>query len=70
MDNTIGECINGIIKQEWFHKMKRPHNLDETRRGVSGIIEFYNTTRLNRSNRDILSPRKIREGKILHSSKT
>ena len=31
MDNAIAERVNGIIKQEWLYKMKRPHDLEEAR---------------------------------------
>ena len=28
-DNAIAERVNGIIKQEWLYRMKRPHDLEE-----------------------------------------
>ena len=60
-DNAIAERVNGIIKQEWLYRMKRPHDLEEARGLVAAIIEFYNTKRPHRSNRDMLPPRRMRE---------
>ena len=60
-DNAIAERVNGIIKQEWLYKMKRPRDLDEARSLISDIIEFYNTKRPHRSNKGMLPPRKMRE---------
>ena len=65
-DNAIAERVNGIIKQEWFYKMKRPHDLEEARRLMTDIIEFYNTKRPHRSNRDMLPPRRMRESLHTH----
>ena len=64
-DNAIAERVNGIIKQEWLYKMKRPHDLEEARRLMTDIIEFYNTKRPHRSNKDMLPPRRMRE--MLHA---
>lgn len=49
-DNAIAERVNGIIKQEWLYRMKRPENLDEARRIISDIIDFYNNKRPHMSN--------------------
>ena len=49
-DNAIAERVNGIIKQEWLYRMKRPENLDEARRIISDIIGFYNNKRPHMSN--------------------
>lgn len=49
-DNAIAERVNGIIKQEWLYRMKRPENLDEARRIISGIIDFYNNKRPHMNN--------------------
>ena len=65
-DNAIAERVNGIIKQEWLYKMKRPHDLEEARRLMTDIIEFYNTKRPHRSNRDMLPPRRMRESLHTH----
>ncbi len=60
-DNAIAERVNGIIKQEWLYRMKLPHDLEEARKLMAGIIEFYNTKRPHRSNRDMLPPRRLRD---------
>lgn len=60
-DNAIAERVNGIIKQEWIYKMKRPHGLEEARRWMTDIIEFYNTKRPHGSNRHMLPPSGLRE---------
>lgn len=60
-DNAIAERVNGIIKQEWLYRMKRPLDLEEARKLLAGIIEFYNTKRPHRSNREMLPPRRLRE---------
>lgn len=60
-DNAIAERENGIIKQEWLYRMKRPLDLEEARKLLAGIIEFYNTKRPHRSNREMLPPRRLRE---------
>ncbi len=49
-DNAIAERINGIIKQEWLYKMKRPHNTEHARELVGRIVEFYNNKRPHMSN--------------------
>ena len=60
-DNAIAERINGIIKQEWLYRMKRPRDLQHAREIISGIIDFYNTRRPHMSNEGMLPPRKLRE---------
>lgn len=60
-DNAIAERVNGIIKQEWLYKMGPPHDLEEAREWITDIIEFYNTKRPHRSNRDMWPPRKLRD---------
>ena len=65
-DNAIAERVNGIIKQEWLYKMKRPHDLEEARRLITSIIEFYNNKRPHRSNRDMLPPKRMRESLYVH----
>lgn len=60
-DNAIAERINGIIKQEWLYRMKRPMDLQHAREIISGIIDFYNTRRPHMSNEGMLPPRKFRE---------
>lgn len=49
-DNAIAERVNGIIKQEWLYRMKRPANIRQVRILIKQIIEFYNTRRPHRSN--------------------
>ena len=65
-DNAIAERVNGIIKQEWLYKMKRPHDLEEARRLMTDIIEFYNTKRPHRNNRNMWPPKKVRELLYVH----
>ena len=60
-DNAIAERVNGIIKQEWLYKMKRPHDLEQARRLMTDIIEFYNTNRPHRHNRGMLPPSRLRQ---------
>ena len=59
-DNAIAERVNGIIKQEWLYRMKRPKNMEEARKIISGIIEFYNNKRPHMSN-GMMTPRQKRE---------
>ena len=65
-DNAIAERVNGIIKQGWLYKMKRPHDLEEARPLMTDIIEFYNNKRPHRSNMDMLPPRRMRESIHAH----
>ena len=49
-DNAIAERVNGIIKQEWLYRMDRPKNLEDARKIISSIINFYNNKRPHMSN--------------------
>lgn len=60
-DNAIAERVNGIIKQEWLYRMKRPPDVVAARESLAGIIDFYNNRRPHRSNRDMLPPVRLRE---------
>lgn len=59
-DNAVAERVNGIIKQEWLYRMKRPVSVVRARELMAGIIEFYNNRRPHRSNPDMMPPRKFR----------
>lgn len=59
-DNAIAERVNGIIKQEWLYRMKRPANRQEAEVLVRGIVEFYNNKRPHMSN-GMLTPVQMRE---------
>ena len=67
-DNAIAERVNGIIKQEWLYRMKRPKGLEEARTLLEGIVEFYNDRRPHRSNMGMLPPRRLRESLPCHQS--
>ena len=54
-DNAIAERVNGIIKQEWLYRMKRPKNLKDANRIIRNIIYFYNNKRPHMSN-DMMTP--------------
>lgn len=54
-DNAIAERMNGIIKQEWLYRMKRPETIDHAREIIAGIVEFYNNRRPHMSN-NMLTP--------------
>jgi len=58
-DNAVAERINGIIKQEWLYRMKRPKDLEEAKHKISSIIDFYNTKRPHMSN-GMLTPVQMR----------
>ena len=60
-DNAIAERVNGIIKQEWLYRMKRPVDTERARKEIARIIDFYNTRRPHRNNPDMLPPRRFRE---------
>ncbi|MFS6557316.1 integrase core domain-containing protein, partial [Parabacteroides distasonis] len=60
-DNAIAERVNGIIKQEWLYRMKRPPDVVVARDLLGRIIDFYNNRRPQRSNRDMLPPVRFRE---------
>ena len=49
-DNAIAERVNGIIKQEWLYKMKRPGNTEQARTLIDRIVDFYNNRRPHMSN--------------------
>lgn len=59
-DNAIAERVNGIIKEEWLYHMKRPKNLEDARRIIAGIIDFYNNKRPHMSN-GMLTPVQMRQ---------
>lgn len=59
-DNAIAERVNGIIKQEWLYRMKRPKTIDETRTIISGIVDFYNNRRPHMSN-GMLTPSAMKQ---------
>lgn len=44
-DNALAERVNGIIKQEWLYRMKRPKGTREARELIRGIVDFYNNRR-------------------------
>ena len=58
-DNAIAERVNGIIKEEWLYHMKRPKNLENARRLIEDIINFYNNRRPHMSN-NMLTPAQMR----------
>lgn len=60
-DNAIAERVNGIIKQEWLYRMKRPCDVSAARNMLERIIDFYNNKRPHRNNRDMLPPVRFRE---------
>lgn len=60
-DNAVAERVNGIIKQEWLYRMKRPVDTVQAREEIARIIDFYNTMRPHRSNLGMLPPRRLRE---------
>lgn len=59
-DNAIAERVNGIIKQEWLYRMKRPANRQEAEELIRRIVEFYNNKRPHMSN-GMLTPAQMRE---------
>lgn len=59
-DNAIAERVNGIIKQEWLYRIKRPKNLDDACRIIRDIIDFYNNKRPHMSN-GMMTPVQKRE---------
>lgn len=44
-DNALAERVNGIIKQEWLYRMKRPEGTRQARELIRGIVDFYNKRR-------------------------
>ena len=59
-DNAVAERVNGIIKQEWLYRMKRPKDMEEARKLISGIVDFYNNKRPHMSN-GMMTPAQKRE---------
>lgn len=49
-DNAIAERMNGIIKQEWLYKMKRPIDTYQAKLLMEKIVSFYNNIRPHMSN--------------------
>lgn len=60
-DNAIAERVNGIIKQEWLYRMKRPKDMNEAQRLISDIIDFYNNYRPHLNNYQKLPPTRLRK---------
>ena len=58
-DNAIAERVNGIIKQEWLYRMKRPKDLKHAQKIMADIISFYNNRRPHMSN-GMLTPVQMR----------
>ena len=54
--NQNQQSKNQQNQQEWLYKMKRPHDLEEARRLMADIIDFYNNKRPHRSNQGMLPP--------------
>ena len=67
-DNAVAERVNGIIKQEWLYRMKRPKNLAALKSIMEGIVRFYNEERLHYSN-GLLTPKAMREKHSLEASR-
>lgn len=63
-DNAIAERVNGIIKQEWLYRMRRPQNLDEAKILIHNIVDFYNNSRPHMSN-NMLTPVQKRKNYIV-----
>lgn len=49
-DNAVAERVNGIIKQEWLYRRKRPKDLEDARNCIRAIVDFYNNKRPHMSN--------------------
>lgn len=62
-DNAIAERVNGIIKQEWLYRMKRPESIGEAAKTIRRIIDFYNNKRPHMSNK-MMTPVQKRESYI------
>lgn len=58
-DNAIAERVNGIIKQEWLYRMKRPEGMEEAGKVIADIVDFYNNKRPHMSN-GMLTPKAMR----------
>ena len=59
-DNAVAERVNGIIKQEWLYRMKRPASVGEAERTISRIIRFYNDVRPHMNNIGRMPPGRLR----------
>lgn len=59
-DNAIAERVNGIIKQEWLYRMKRPKNMEDAKKTLADIIDFYNNVRPHMNNQNMLPPTRFR----------
>lgn len=59
-DNAIAERVNGIIKQEWLYRMKRPKDINDAQRILVRIVDFYNNKRPHMSN-GMKTPTQIRK---------
>ena len=59
-DNAIAERVNGIIKQEWLYRMKRPRNLKDAQIIIDDIIDFYNN-KCPHMSIGMMTPRQKRE---------
>lgn len=59
-DNAIAERVNGIIKQEWLYRMKRPESKREAHELIGRIIDFYNNKRPHLRNEGKLPPARLR----------
>lgn len=66
-DNAVAERVNGIIKQEWLYRMKRPGDFNDARRILRNIIHFYNNKRPHMSN-NMMTPVAMRKEYMLKSS--
>lgn len=60
-DNAIAERVNGIIKQEWLYRMKRPRDMRDASELIAGIIDFYNNKRPHMSNEGMMPPARLRK---------
>lgn len=60
-DNAIAERVNGIIKQEWLYRMRRPKDRHEARELIGNIIDFYNNRRPHLNNKGKLPPAQLRK---------
>lgn len=59
-DNAVAERVNGIIKQEWLYRQKRPANKAEAEQIIAQIVDFYNNERPHLNNPGMLPPTKVR----------
>lgn len=65
-DNAIAERVNGIIKQEWLYRMKRPENSRQAEKLLRNIVCFYNERRPHMSN-GYKTPKRMRDEWIKQS---